>query len=443
MKLDKDNYEAWLLDRMEGRLSVEQVRQLEIFLAAHPDLPAGPGGMPVITEGTEVFPWKDQLRRQYPPVGVPDAGRLDDFLIARLEGDLNAEQELLLARYLYEHPEAARQADLIGMAKVPAGPLAFPGKDQVHRELPPEGMPDAIRLTDFLVAEMEGDLSVEQQRALSQWLKDHPGAEREKRLLAAARVPVQALTYPHKQGLKRQRAVVRPLWPRLAAVASIALVATAVLWLWRNPETGSNHLAQTGEHGTATPETPQTGAANGASASKPSEPATPMSVPIDATVPTAGVEQKTAIHTHPRHPEGRPRPVQPKDSLPAQAPATAPRMEEKPLLAQGAVVLEQAVAVPPDTQEAAPTELLAANSTPPQTGQTLGGFMVNTLRREVLESPQRKSGLDGKDAWAMADKALGWASQGKAGVSKKEGTTRDRVRVRFGKNFSISASTSR
>ena len=37
-KLDISNYEAWMLDRMEGQLSAEEEVQLQDFLAAHPEL---------------------------------------------------------------------------------------------------------------------------------------------------------------------------------------------------------------------------------------------------------------------------------------------------------------------------------------------------------------------------------------------------------------------
>ncbi|MBK8583529.1 MAG: hypothetical protein IPL86_17500 [Flavobacteriales bacterium] len=41
------------------------------------------------------------------------------------------------------------------------------------------------------------------------------------------------------------------------------------------------------------------------------------------------------------------------------------------------------------------------------TDQTLGAFTANTVRGDVLETPQRKSVLDGNDAVAFADKAVG------------------------------------
>ena len=37
-RIGPHNYEAWLLDQLEGQLTAEQERELEAFLIAHPQL---------------------------------------------------------------------------------------------------------------------------------------------------------------------------------------------------------------------------------------------------------------------------------------------------------------------------------------------------------------------------------------------------------------------
>ncbi|MBK8583531.1 MAG: hypothetical protein IPL86_17510 [Flavobacteriales bacterium] len=139
MKLDKDTYEAWLLDRLEGRLSAAQEALLDAFLAEHPGLPVDQTQLPNI-DGDELhFPLKDMLRKAYPPTGEPDAARLDDFLVARLEKDLDAEQLKQLERFLYEHPETEHQAALMALAKLPAVPV--PSMKTVRRYFPPRECP--------------------------------------------------------------------------------------------------------------------------------------------------------------------------------------------------------------------------------------------------------------------------------------------------------------
>ncbi|MFT3884336.1 MAG: hypothetical protein QM724_02560 [Flavobacteriales bacterium] len=156
MILDRSTYEAWLLDRLEGHLTPEQERELDAFLAANPDLPAGLGELPRVEGSVAVFGAKDKLKRVYPPTGRPDIARLDDFLVARLEGDLSARQEQQLDRLLYEHPERVQDARRMAASRVPRTPIPFTAKGTVERHFPPQGLPDRHRLTDFLIAAQEG-----------------------------------------------------------------------------------------------------------------------------------------------------------------------------------------------------------------------------------------------------------------------------------------------
>ena len=96
MDINRHNYEAFLLDLLEGRLSAEEERQLNEFLKNHPELGAD---MPDLTlcclEKDKVsFPGRDQLRKDISLVGTSlSEANFDLFSIARLEGDLSRSQE--------------------------------------------------------------------------------------------------------------------------------------------------------------------------------------------------------------------------------------------------------------------------------------------------------------------------------------------------------------
>ena len=47
-RIDHNNYEAWLLDRLEGNLTPRQEQQLDAFLAANPGLDPGLGELPTV-----------------------------------------------------------------------------------------------------------------------------------------------------------------------------------------------------------------------------------------------------------------------------------------------------------------------------------------------------------------------------------------------------------
>lgn len=451
MKLDRGTYEAWLLDRIEGTLTPGQERELDAFLAANPDLPAHGGDQFGGIGGPAEFPAKHLLRKTFPPAGSPDAARLDDFLAARLEKDLDAEQEGELSRYLYEHPEAARDAAAMARAKVVADRLHHPGKAGLEKHFPPKGTPDAHRLTDFLIAGLEGDLSPEQRQALQRYVNGHAGARREEMRVAATRVVPEHLAFPGKAGLKKQEVRVLPLWPRLAAAASILLLLGMGWWLQRERPADGIEVARVEkpvQH--AAPAVPAVTTPPPADAAQPLDAAPGVEKPHAATSAPPGPmpEQRGKTHAAPSVgtvPVLVPAPGQQPGAVPILPPARPPLPIDEPTLAQQ---------VPePLPAENGSTGAVAAATRDPQpattrpathgTDQALGTYVANTIRSEVLGKPRRAAGLDGGDALALADKALGMASGGHGGMKVQRTPHGERFHLRLGRNLSISASRGR
>ncbi|HDS08324.1 MAG TPA: hypothetical protein ENO05_11945 [Bacteroides sp.] len=95
MKINRNNYEAFLLDLAEGRLTAEDRRELRDFLLLHPDCA---GEMPDlqswVLEKEEIsFPGREALKKHLPPEGSELTDTNFDLIsIARLENDLSPEQ---------------------------------------------------------------------------------------------------------------------------------------------------------------------------------------------------------------------------------------------------------------------------------------------------------------------------------------------------------------
>jgi len=96
MEINRHNYEAFLLDLMEGNLSVEDQQQVHNFLLLNPDC---------ARELMEIEPWiledeehsyrnKEVLKKEFPnALSSLNEHNFDLFSIARMEGDLSAKQE--------------------------------------------------------------------------------------------------------------------------------------------------------------------------------------------------------------------------------------------------------------------------------------------------------------------------------------------------------------
>ena len=138
MEINRYNYEAFLLDLLEGRLSAEDRQQLRDFLLLNPDC---------ADELAEVNPWvleeekvlfrnKTILKKE-----LPDAETMltdfnfDLFSIARLEGDLNGEQEQEYQKKLEADPETVEEWIRWQRTRLVPERILFKGKENLkHRK---------------------------------------------------------------------------------------------------------------------------------------------------------------------------------------------------------------------------------------------------------------------------------------------------------------------
>lgn len=96
MDINRNNYEAYLLDLMEGKLSLSDQQKVRDFLMLNPDCsPSLLGSEPWFLEPEEVlYLGREKLKKELPDAdtGISESN-FDLFSIARMEGDLTASQE--------------------------------------------------------------------------------------------------------------------------------------------------------------------------------------------------------------------------------------------------------------------------------------------------------------------------------------------------------------
>ena len=449
--IDHTNYEAWLLDRLEGNLTHEQVRALEAFLLLHPELAPLDDELPTVQELKTSLSAadKNRLKRTLPPVGLVKHSSVEDHLIARLEGDLDADQREALRLYLLAHPEWQQAEKTYALTKLVPQAMAYTAKRSLERHLPPQGIPTEHTLTDFLIARLEGDLSVEQLHSVEQLVANNPVHQRTVDLVNATRVPAVPVVFADKAGLKRKEGRVIAFsfntWSvRLAAAASIALLFAVGMWFLRSPELGDDRFArvptpQQGAKGTPVPEK-KDGEHDRLEVVVPSHESTP-------TQPGSKQDASKAHFTPARvHEQQSPTPVQPRE--------LAPTSVEEPILAE---VPQESVSEPssgPDKgyEAGTPEETFEALAhqparteapAPVNNERTVGELLASTLRERVLDAPAREATpLDGADAVAAVDrtlKAVGGERTGLA-VQRKDNGAVNGFNLRLGRNFAISAS---
>ena len=443
-RINPGNYEAWLLDRLEGRLSPHEERELHAFLLVHPHLDPGADGLPTVGHAAGALEpsEKQLLKRELPPHGAVTDRNLTDFIIARHEGDLSPEQDEALGVFLRAHPEHARTERLIIAARAPRGPVSFGDRSALHRALPPTGHPSMAHLDDFLVARMEGDLSAEQERALEAIIATDEGARRQWTTMQATRIPADAIAFPHKDAMKRSAKVIpiaRGVWVRRMAAAAAVLLLIGIGWWWlRGPSASEERYARQD----------------------------PAPAPkLEALTDEQPISDKKEPGSGPSNHGARPRPEAPRfpgsktpisiaDSA-SHVPAPAP-IEPVPSPEQLPVAQEQS-ATADTTRNAAPPpgsrpdvhEPVAVDAAPHHAEQvearvvpSIRQALTGAVRERVLNRPaDHQRALDDRDAEAAADRAVRALAGEHAGfaLARDAQGKRRGFKLKLGRHMAVSA----
>jgi len=136
MKINRNNYEAYLLDLLEGRLSGEEQQMVRDFLLLNPDC-AGPVSdleAWVLGQREVCFPDREKLKKTLPEADseLTDAS-FDLFSIARLENDLSPEQERVHEKMVTNDRMKRREWNLWQRTKLAPPRVLFPGKKRLKK----------------------------------------------------------------------------------------------------------------------------------------------------------------------------------------------------------------------------------------------------------------------------------------------------------------------
>mgnify|MGYP005619382115 CR=1 FL=1 len=136
MTINRNNYEMYFLDYLEGNLDPVMEEELKAFLANHPDLSAELVQYRNITlSAPDVhFPYKHQLRKNPSEPLTDPAGQFAEFAIAFHEHDLSNREREVLDRFLEENPEKRKELDQYARVYLhPDLSVTFPSKSGLKR----------------------------------------------------------------------------------------------------------------------------------------------------------------------------------------------------------------------------------------------------------------------------------------------------------------------
>lgn len=128
--INQHNYEAYLLDSMEGRLTAEQQRELDTFMALHPELAIDLEDLAEMTFDPQqaVFPNKAALKK----TGADLVS--DEQFIGYIEQQLSPEENLRVEEHCTAEPLLAKELELYKKTIAVADTsIVFEDKDKLKR----------------------------------------------------------------------------------------------------------------------------------------------------------------------------------------------------------------------------------------------------------------------------------------------------------------------
>ena len=141
MTINRNNYELFIIDYIDGKLSPELTDELLVFLNQNPDIAQEVDGLAEVrlTPAPVKAPFAKETLKRSAKLTENSITEADYLCIAELEGDLTAQESLQLNELKRNHTDIARLSNLYSKTKLIANSSeVFPGKASLkHARITP------------------------------------------------------------------------------------------------------------------------------------------------------------------------------------------------------------------------------------------------------------------------------------------------------------------
>lgn len=235
MQINHNNYEAFLLDYIEGNLSAEMTAELMLFLQQNPEIESGIEDFKIISLEKEEakFDAKKELKRKE---FVVNDDVIEGLIISCINGDLSKSEEKKLMEIVNGNPDYSNLFSQYKITKLEIGNEKLTDKVLLKGNLPVTN----DNAEYFIIAEMEGVITNEEKQSLDKFRTEFPGiktlavAYSETKLNASEKI-----IFEDKSSLKKKEDVVVSMWMRYVSVA-----VAACLILYFSFFNGTNEVQQ-------------------------------------------------------------------------------------------------------------------------------------------------------------------------------------------------------
>ena len=235
-KINRNNYEAYFLDFVEGNLSEEERMAVLDFIQENPDLKEELEGFELIE-----LPVGEKLSDNWTALkkekNYSNSQELrDDLFFKALEGELSDKEKADLKELLANEAFGA-EFNLWMKLKLRADENISDWS--ALYELGLDKPIDKNNFEHFLIALAEGMLNSEQEASLRKIVSQIPGGERELKIASKLKLqPQKGIFYPDKRSLyKKENEAGLLIWfARVAAVAALFILGYFIVGQFQKPE---------------------------------------------------------------------------------------------------------------------------------------------------------------------------------------------------------------
>ena len=251
MDINRNNYEVYMIDYLDGNLSPEKVDELMVFLDKNPDIKEEAEGLdmtlPEEEEQSITFDDKAALKQPNPKKESIQEENYETWLIAFVEGNLTPDEEARLDTYLKQNPEKQKELKLFKATKLQPEEITLDDKSHLKSIaiIPVAGI-DTTNYEQKMIARIEGELSAGEIRAFDEFMKQNTGLEQEFEWFQKTKLQEEKdIVYPYKRKLKKFNLGFgwKTAYNYIAAAAAIALLIGFSWNLLFSPEQIDTDLA--------------------------------------------------------------------------------------------------------------------------------------------------------------------------------------------------------
>lgn len=242
MQINHNNYEAFLLDYIEGNLSAEMTAELMLFLQQNPEIESGIEDFKIISlekEEAKFDAKRDLKRKEF----VVNDDVIEGLIISCINGDLSKAEEKKLMEIVNGNPDYSKLFSQYKRTKLEIGDEKLSDKVLLKGNLPVT----KENAEYFIIAEMEGVITSEEKKSLDKFRTEFPGVKELSLAYSETKLDSsEKIIFENKSSLKKKEGVVVSMWMRYASVAVAACLILYFSFFNGTDETKQiNSLAET------------------------------------------------------------------------------------------------------------------------------------------------------------------------------------------------------